>query len=163
MKEQIAITLQRVRSTRYGLDGALYIDNVKVCDTVENADSCIKPGEYIIALEYCKHHKRKMPILIDTKAACSNCALHREVFNNTPMPCHCPQITMGNGMHNRKDGAIIVGEALCAGVLIHTRKAFDSTFNRILMHVKRKNEIVLRVKSTPTLPELLPQGKMQRE
>ena len=152
MKEQIAITLQRVRSTRYGLDGALYIDNVKVCDTVENAESCIKPGEYKIALEYCKHHKRKMPILIDTKAACSNCAMHREASNNTPMPCFCPQITMGNGMHNRKDGAIIVGEALCAGVLIHTQNAFNTIFKYIFKHMRRKQEIVLRVVRTPRAP-----------
>jgi hypothetical protein len=146
MEKQLEIVLQRVRSTRYGLDGALYIDNVKVCDTVENADSCIKEGEYKIALEYCKHHKRKMPVIKLESTACNVCILHREVFNNTPMPCHCPQITMGNGMHNRHDGAIIVGEALCAGVLIHTRKAFDSTFNRILMHIKRKHEILLMVK-----------------
>lgn len=145
MEQQIVITLQRVRSTRYGLDGALYIDNVKVCNTVENAESCIKQGEYKIELVYCKHHKRKMPILIESKGACSNCVLHREASNNTPMPCHCPQITMGNGVHNRHDGAIIVGKPLCAGVLVSTRYAFNELFKRIDNYIRRGQEVILQV------------------
>ena len=90
MEKQLEIVLQRVRSTRYGLDGALYIDNVMVCNTVENSDSCIKAGEYKIALEHCKHHKRQMPMLIEYKNACSNCVLRREASNNTPPDKTCP-------------------------------------------------------------------------
>lgn len=146
MEKQLEIVLQRVRSTRYGLDGALYIDNVMVCNTVENSDSCIKAGEYKIALEHCKHHKRKKPMLIEYKNACSNCVLRREASNNTPMPCFCPQITMGNGVHNRHDGAIIVGEALCAGVVINTRYAFNDLFKRIDNCIRRDFEIVLQVR-----------------
>ena len=153
MEKQLEIVLQRVRSTRYGLDGALYIDNVMVCNTVENNDSCIKAGEYKIALEHCKHHNRKKPMLIEYKNACSNCVLRREASNNTPMPCFCPQITMGNGVHNRHDGAIIVGEALCAGVVIHPQNAFNTIFKRIFKHIRRNQEIVLQVKD-PTQPPL---------
>ena len=64
MEKQINIILQRVRSTRYGLDGELFINNIKICDTVENTAYCLDEGEYKIELKKCKHHLRHMPVIM---------------------------------------------------------------------------------------------------
>jgi hypothetical protein len=42
--ETLNITLHRVRSSRYGLDGKITIDGIKFCDTVENRNVHLKAG-----------------------------------------------------------------------------------------------------------------------
>ena len=144
--ETLNIILHRVRSSCYGLDGKITIDGIKICDTVENRNIHLKAGTYIIKFERCEQHKRKMPVVILHKEkSCTKCTLKDFVSINTPMPCLCPQITVGNGMHNRKDCAIIVGKRLCAGVLIHTVEAFHELYEYILKYSKANSEIELTV------------------
>ena len=144
--ETLNITLHRVRSSRYGLDGKITIDGIKFCDTVENRNVHLKAGTFKIKFERCEQHKRKMPIIIlPNGKKCKMCKMIDFVSANTPMPCLCPQITVGNGMHNRKDCAIIVGKRLCAGVLIHTVEAFHKLYEYILKYSKANSEIELTV------------------
>lgn len=42
------------------LDGHLYIDGQKICDTAENANGALPEGEYEVTLLKCKQYKRKM-------------------------------------------------------------------------------------------------------
>ena len=147
MEKQINIILQRVRSTRYGLDGELFINNIKICDTVENTAYCLDEGEYKIELKKCKHHLRHMPvIMIKRQPVCEDCVLAKMKSGNMPMPCRCPQITTGNGLCGHRDGAIIVGEAVCHGVVIHSRAAFDSVYGQIIKYVRREQKVVLTIK-----------------
>lgn len=49
----------------------------------------------------------------------------------------------GNGVYNRKDARILVGEYLVPGCLIHSRVALNTLCERIRKSLKRKNEVKL--------------------
>lgn len=51
----------------------------------------------------------------------------------------------GNGVHNRKDGSIIVGEYLVPGCLTHPKHAFDSLYQRLRKSAERGHEIRLTI------------------
>lgn len=140
------LTLYRYRKTSDHIDGHLKSDQGRLCDTVENATSAIPVGTYSISIIKCKQHARKQPVVIIKKAPnCDKCPELECVSNNTSMPCRCPQICPGNGMHNRHDGAIIVGTFNCSGCLIHPKEAFDRVYQLLRKSVERKHEINLTV------------------
>lgn len=45
------------------IDGHLFIDGIKICDTAENATGALPEGEYLVTIAYCKQYKRKMLVL----------------------------------------------------------------------------------------------------
>lgn len=61
------------------------------------------------------------------------------------MPLFCPQITCGNGVYNRKDGAIIVGTYLAHGCLAHPQKAFKAIYDRLRKSAERGHDITLEI------------------
>ena len=140
------ITLVRTRKTIDHIDGQLKSDLGHLCDTVENATYAIPVGTYNISIVKCKQHARKMPVVIIKKAPdCDKCPELEFVCNNTSMPCHCPQITPGNGACNRKDGAIIVGTYLAPGCLTHPKEAFADFYDRIRKSIERGHELTLTI------------------
>lgn len=154
------ITLSRYRKQADHIDGRLKTDQGILCDTVENAETAIPVGTYQISIIKCKQHSRKKPVIIVKKVPeCKKCTLMECVNNNTSMPLYCPQITCGNGMHNRKDGAIIVGTLSCSGCLIHPKTAFDKVYDILRKNAERGHEITLTVVEhypKPTPRELTP-------
>ena len=62
------------------------------------------------------------------------------------MPRKCVQLCPGNGVYNRTDGAIIVGEYLVPGCLKHSRFTFDNLYDRIRKNLKRGNDIMLTIR-----------------
>ena len=61
------------------------------------------------------------------------------------MPRFCPMLKPGNGIHNRRDGSILIGRRRCMGLLINTRKVFDALYARLRMTCKRNNEIIINI------------------
>ena len=59
------------------------------------------------------------------------------------MPCHCPMIKPGNGVHHRDDGSIILGTQIIPGCLSHPLQAFDPLAERIRKAIARGKEIKL--------------------
>ena len=138
---KISRTLTRGEYTH----GQLTIDGNRVCDTLENATSCVPAGTYTVALLKCKQYARKMPCL-NPQSPCDLCPKLPFVCNNTTLPCYCPMIKPGNGVHNRLDGSIIVGVYNCLGSLIHPKTTFDPLYERIRKAVSRGTVITLIIK-----------------
>lgn len=127
--------------------GHLTIDGIRICDTLENANSRVPAGTYTIRLAKCKQYSRKMPLL-NPKAPCLQCPKLSFVSNNTKLPCYCPMIKPGNGIHGRLDGSILVGKYNSLNCLIHPRDAFNPLYERIRKSVSRGNQVTLTVKDS---------------
>lgn len=54
-------------------------------------------------------------------------------------------MTLGNGVHGRSDGSIIVGERVVFGTIIHSTAVFDKLYERVKKAVQRGNEVVVRI------------------
>jgi len=124
--------------------GRLSIDGNHICDTLENALSCVPSGEYTITLLKCKQYSRKM-LCLNPNAPCLQCPKLRFVCMNSTLPCYCPQIKPGNGIHNRLDGSIIVGRYNCLGSIIHPKSAFDNLYERLRKSISRGHQVKLTI------------------
>jgi len=138
------IILKRLRKYQDYLDSQLFIEGLKVCDTVENANACVPSGTYSITLIKCKQYARKM-ICLNPNPPCDRCAKLDFVCHNTALPCYCPMLKPGNGVCNRLDGSIIVGQRVVPGFLIHPKTTFDSLYQRIRKSIERGGEVELVV------------------
>ena len=125
--------------------GHLSIDGNRVCHTLENSNALVPAGEYVITLLKCRQYSRKMPCL-NAQAPCDLCPKLKFVCTNSTLPCYCPQIKPGNGVHNRLDGSILVGQYNCLNSLIHPRTTFDPLYERIRKSVSRGNQVILTIK-----------------
>ncbi len=142
------IELHRIRHKKKTIDGELYIDDTKICDTAENACHCLPEGRYQVSIIKCHQHSRKMPlIMVGRPPACERCKKLDTVGNNTNMPCYCPQLCPGNGVYNRTDGAILLGNYIAPGCLIRPKEAFDSLYDRIRQSAGRGHNITLVISS----------------
>ena len=142
------ILLNRIRTKGEFTEGYLSIDGVQICSTLENSNAQAPAGDYVISLLKCKQHARKMPCL-NPNPPCTQC---KKSLNSNPsslnhtLPCWCPMIKPGNGVHNRLDGSIIVGVYNCLGSIIHPKSVFDSLYERIRKSISRGNKVILCVK-----------------
>ena len=139
----IQITRTRIRNEY--CEGHVSIDGIMICSTLENANALIPSGNYPIHLIKCKQYARKMPCL-NAKSPCSQCPKQPFVNNNSILPCYCPMIKLGNGIHGRLDGSILVGKYNCLNCLIHPRDTFDPLYERIRKSASRGNQVLLTIK-----------------
>jgi len=124
--------------------GSLSIDGTRICCTLENANALVPSGDYVISLLKCKQYSRKM-ICLHGSAPCSQCPKLKLVCSNSTLPCWCPQIKPGNGVHNRLDGSILVGVYNCPGCIIKPRDIFDALYERIRKSISRGNQVLLSI------------------
>lgn len=165
------IQLRRIRFRPDTIDGQIWIDGMRVCDSAENNKFALAPGTYPITLVKCHQHSRKMPVIMlpacesikdpefqsssnletleheTLKQKCSACPKLPYVGNNSTMPMICPMLKPGNGVYNRTDGSIIVGKYLAPGCLVHPKTTFDNLFERIRKNAERGNEINIIISS----------------
>ena len=124
--------------------GSLSIDGTRICSTLENANAKVPAGEYVITLIKCKQYSRKM-VLLNTASPCDRCPKLSFVSNNTTLPCYCPMLKPGNGIHGRLDGSILVGKYNCLNSLIHPKDVFDPLYERIRKSLSRGNQVLLTI------------------
>ena len=142
------ITINRNLTKGEYTHGHLTIDGIRVCHTLENSQALVPAGTYTVTLLKCKQYSRKM-LCLNPKAPCTLC---KKSLNSQPsslnftLPCYCPQIKPGNGVHNRYDGSIIVGVYNCLGSIIKPRDIFDALYERIRKSISRGNKVILCVK-----------------
>lgn len=139
------IIIQRNKTRGEYTHGVLSIDGIRVCDTLENANAQVPAGDYPITLVKCKQYSRKMPCL-NANAPCDLCPKLKFVCNNSTLPCWCPMIKPGNGVHDRLDGSICVGQHNCLNSLIHPKTTFDPLYERIRKSISRGNQVILIIK-----------------
>lgn len=138
------IVIKRLFTKGEYTHGSLSIDGIKICSTLENANALVPSGDYQITLIKCKQYSRKMPCL-NAKTPCDLCPKLSFVCNNSVLPCYCPMLKPGNGVHNRLDGSILVGKYNCLNSLIHPKAAFDSLYERIRKSMSRGHEVKLSI------------------
>ena len=136
------IVIKRLFTKGEYTHGSLSIDGTKICSTLENANALVPSGDYVISLIKCKQYSRKM-ICLHGSAPCSQCPKLKLVCSNSTLPCWCPQIKPGNGVHKRLDGSIIVGVYNCLGSIIKPRDIFDALYERIRKSISRGNQVKL--------------------
>lgn len=142
------IVIKRLFTKGEYTHGSFSIDGTKICSTLENANALVPSGDYQISLIKCKQYSRKMPVL-NPNAPCTMC---KKTLNPNPsslnltLPCYCPMLKPGNGVHNRHDGSIIVGIYNCPGSIIKPRDIFDALYERIRKSISRGNKVILCVK-----------------
>lgn len=142
------ITIKRIRKKGDAINGHLFIDGQKICDTAENFKSAIKVGTYPVSIIKCKQHARKMPVVLvhkDIAPNCAHCAELECVNNNSKMPTVCHQIKAGNGVYHREDGTILVGTYLAPGCLKHPKAAFENIYDRIRKSIERGHDLTLTI------------------
>ena len=147
------ILITRHRYKPATIDGQLSIDGIHICDCAENAHTALPSGTYQIAIVPCRQYARKMPILspvINNQSSvisiCSSCPRKPHIGINTKLPRVCPMLKPGNGVYNRTDGSIIVGEFLVPGCLKHSRFTFDNLYDRIRKNLQRGKEVTLTIR-----------------
>ena len=127
--------------------GSLAIDGKKICSTLENANALVPAGNYTLTLTKCKQYSRKM-ICLNPEAPCTLCK--KSLFSqpsslNFVLPCYCPMLKPGNGIHSRLDGSILVGKYHCVNCLLHPKTTFDPLYERIRKSISRGNQVVLSI------------------
>ena len=153
------IVINRTRIKGEYCEGYLTIDgSARICSTLENANGLVPAGDYPITLVKCKQYARKMPCL-NPQAPCTMCknslrsALPLGQSKNSQpsslnftLPCYCPMLKPGNGIHNRLDGSILVGKYNCLNSLIHPKTVFDPLYERIRKSMSRGHQVTLIIK-----------------
>lgn len=139
------IIINRYRKKSEIIDGRLYIDGLHICDTAENANGALPAGDYPLFIIRCKQYARKM-LLFNPKPPCSKCPPLDFCGNNTTLPCYCPMLKAGNGVHDRFDGSIILGTYICPGSLKHPKQAFDSIYDRLRKSIERGHQVTFTIK-----------------
>ena len=129
------ILITRHRYKPATIDGQLSIDGIRICDCAENAHTALPPGTYSITIVHCRQYARKMPLITPISNQSS-------VINNRV----CPMLKYGNGVYNREDGSILVGEYLVPGCLKHSRFTFDNLYDRIRKNLQRGKEVTLTIR-----------------
>ena len=129
------ILITRHRYKPATIDGQLSIDGIRICGCAENAHTALPPGTYSITIVHCRQYARKMPLITPISNQSS-------VINNRV----CPMLLPGNGVYNRKDGSILVGEYLVPGCLKHSRFTFDNLYGRIRKNLQRGKEVTLTIR-----------------
>ena len=84
------ILLTRYRHTRWGLDGYITINGVRIADTVEHPDNHLQPGTYPVTLKqmpfmprcgpFGKKAKKKICV---GRCTCSGCVINTKTIFNT--------------------------------------------------------------------------------
>ena len=69
----ISIIRYRLKEATNSIDGTLYIDGSRICDTTENAQFHIPVGTYAIEATKCQVQKRNIPVINLHADVCRNC------------------------------------------------------------------------------------------
>lgn len=143
------IELIRNHRTRWALDGVLRIGGQKICDTSENLQHHLEQGTYSILIDRCHQYRRKMPIVMiadePMTAKCHHCKKKHIGSQHANLPCFCPQIKIGNGVANRTDGSIIIGQLRLPGFMLKSSDHFDRLIDRLDKAAQRGEAITLTI------------------
>lgn len=130
------------------IEGRLETETDILCHTLERTSYSLPVGDYLIRICKCKQHGRNMPLILPHNATMPDCQRCRRlpfVCHNTSMPQFCPQLSPGNGVANRHDGAVLVGVLQCRGLLVHPGSTFNQLYDLLRKHASRHHTITLTI------------------
>lgn len=151
------IEIQRTRVTSKVKESSLRINGMKVCDCAEHAPTALAEGLYPLLIHHCKAYQRLMPLIItdDTRVSgwsiklmkrCARCPIGEPLRPNVTLPCYCPMLKIGNGVHRRTDGSVIIGERVVTGCLKHPERHFNRLIDRLKKAQKRGTQLLVSVR-----------------
>ena len=85
-------------------------------------------------------------VWLEASTKCERCPKMDFICNNSTLPIYCPQIKIGNGVYNRTDGSIIIGERVVWGALIHSAEHFNRLIDRLDKAQNRGELITVTIK-----------------
>lgn len=121
----IEMKLIRRRSTPYGTDGELYMNNERVCHTTEHPKHRLPVGTYTVTLKKCKPYGRKVLVACNEE--------------------HCACMAYGNGLCGINDRRIYVGRYQTSGLVVNGYDTFKQLYNRINIGMRRGKSVKLRI------------------
>ena len=117
------IEIVRNKITRWGVDGEMFCQGRKVCDTAENSFFALPTGFYWV------RKARRGTIGVYNREG--------ELL---------AKISTGDGVVGLPDGRIVVGKALTLGVVIRSRTAYGLIYERCKKSWRRKHGIELFIR-----------------
>ena len=119
------IQLVRTNYTQWGVEGHLYINRKRICDTVEHPTRHLPGGDYIISS-------------LGAIGSSFSTAAHSE--GNLPSP-----FRHGDGALASLHGEIIVGKQLLPGVVTASQATYNLLYERLKKAFQRGSHIHLRI------------------
>ena len=115
------IQLVRTNYTQWGVEGHLYINRKRICDTVEHPKNHLPDGNFELSNDL------------------------KDKGHYTPYTLHFTQITHGDGALASLHGEIIVGKQLLPGVVTQSQSTYDRIYDRFKKAFQRGNTIRLKI------------------
>ncbi len=115
------IQLVRTNYTQWGVEGHLYINRKRICDTVEHPKNHLPAGNFVLSNDL------------------------KDKGHYTPYTLHFTQITHGDGALASIHGEIIVGKQLLPGVVTASQVTYDRLYERLKKAFQRGNTIRLKI------------------
>lgn len=138
------ILIKRISRNGVILDGALYVNGNKLCDTAENAQVSIPAGTYRVTTHYCKQLARTIPMISNIRN-CGNCTPIEDWNASSVLPKKCAMLRFGNGMYGCYDGSILIGERIVSGCMKHSEQMFEILMAQIKRAQREFRDIELVV------------------
>lgn len=114
------IVIVRQEHKPWGIDGHLYINRIRICDTVEHPKRHLPAGEYQITNNKCRMTNSESKI---------------------PFP-----FRHGDGALALKHGEIIIGKHLLPGVVTASQPTYDRLYERLKKAFQRGTPIRLTIR-----------------
>lgn len=134
------ILIKRFYRTKRIIDSEVYLDGALFCQASESTNTPLPWGRYRVILHHCRQYQRDVPA-VEIRPMCKRQWVDRCKYcmkrGQMVMSPHrnlrgyCPQLKDGNGVYNRTDGSIILGERLVPGVVLHSQLYFTRLVERL--------------------------------
>lgn len=121
------IQLVRIAHKPWGIDGHLYINRRRICDTVEHPTRHLPAGEYILS---------------SLGAEGSSLGAAGSSLSEAPIPF---PFRHGDGALASKKGEIIVGKQLMSGLVTQSQQTYDRLYQRLKKAWQRGNTVRLQI------------------
>ena len=140
------ILLTRTNVSQNATDGVITIDGIRVADCAEHTPTMLPQGTYGVRIDRCTQYRRKMPVIcIEHQASCFLCKKHKILSTHAVLPVYCPMIKIGNGVFNRTDGSIIIGDRYLNGIVLRSAPYYDRLIDRLDKAQNRGEQITLTI------------------
>lgn len=121
------IQIVRLEHKPWGVDGHLYINRKRVCDTVEHPTRHLPSGEYVV-------EPAVKAGIVESKSE------SEQAEWRIPYP-----FRHGDGALGSKHSEIIVGKQLMPGVVTQSQQTYDRLYERLKKAFQRGNTVRLKV------------------
>ena len=139
------IQLVRIAHKPWGIDGHLYINRRRICDTVEHPTRHLPAGEYILSslseassLGAAGSSLSEAPSLSEA----SSLGAAGSSLSEAPIPF---PFRHGDGALGSKKGEIIVGKQLLSGLVTQSQQTYDRLYQRLKKAWQRGNTVRLQI------------------